>query len=75
MICLKLYSVRFRDPKYGGDFIFLAKKLDGAIQPPIVLKPRDFDQMNQGNQWKPQIGFTPSNKVASLGSAGHRMIS
>ena len=32
--------------------------------------------MNRGhNQWKPQIGFTPSNKVGSLDDAGHRMLS
>ncbi|XP_043483313.1 5'-3' exoribonuclease 2 homolog [Leptopilina heterotoma] len=72
----QVYCVRFRDPKYADSFIFPAKKLKGAIEPQKVLKPQDFEQMNRntGNQWKPQIGFTRSNQVASLGTAGHRML-
>ncbi|XP_046426215.1 5'-3' exoribonuclease 2 homolog isoform X1 [Neodiprion fabricii] len=76
----RVYCVRFRDPKYQKDFIFPAKKLKGAKEPPKVLKPQDFEQMNRasggggGNQWRPQIGFTPSTQRATLGDAGHRML-
>ena len=55
--------------------MFPAKRLNGAEEPPRVLKPQDLEQMNQGNNhWKPQLGFTPSNKQAMLGDAGHRML-
>ncbi|KAL7301513.1 hypothetical protein TKK_0005948 [Trichogramma kaykai] len=71
----QVICTRFRDPKYGIDYIFPAVKLEGAEEPPRVLKPQDFDQMNQGrNQWKPQTGFVPSHKSASLDNAGHRML-
>ena len=68
--------MRFRDPKYGNNYIFPAKRLKGVVEPPKVLKPQDFEQMNRntGNQWRPQIGFTPSNQIASVGAAGHRML-
>ncbi|XP_043272687.1 5'-3' exoribonuclease 2 homolog [Venturia canescens] len=74
--CNKVYCIRYRDPKYNPGFIFPAKRLKGVREPPKVLKPQDFEQMNRnnGNQWRPQIGFTPSNKIASLGDAGHRML-
>lgn len=70
------HSVRFRDPKYSNNFIFPARKLKGAKEPPRVLKPQDFEQMNRntGNTWKPQIGFTPSTQTASLSDAGRRML-
>lgn len=56
--------------------MFLARKLKGAKEPPRVLKPQDFEAMNRnnGNQWKPQIGFTRSTQSVSLGQAGHRML-
>lgn len=73
---MSLCSVRFRDPKYNSNFIFPTKKLKGVIEPAKVLKPQDFEQMNRnnGNQWRPQIGFTPSTRFASLSEAGHRML-
>ncbi|XP_058807467.1 5'-3' exoribonuclease 2 homolog [Phymastichus coffea] len=71
----QVICVRFRDPKYSDDYMFPAKRLQGAEEPPRVLKPQDFEQMNRGNNdWKPQTGFVPSNKVAMLGDAGHRML-
>ncbi|XP_017883576.1 5'-3' exoribonuclease 2 homolog [Ceratina calcarata] len=72
----KVYSIRFRDPKYDNNFIFPARKLKGAREPTRVLKPEDFDQRNHntGNTWKPQIGFTPSTQVASLSDAGRRIL-
>ena len=50
--------------------------MKGAREPPRVLKPQDFDQMNRntGNTWKPQIGFTPSTQVATLSEAGRRIL-
>ena len=62
--------VRFRDPVYGQDFIFPAKRLPGAIEPPKVLKP----QGEGHNYWKPQIGMARSRQQASLMDAGHRML-
>ncbi|XP_017757623.1 PREDICTED: 5'-3' exoribonuclease 2 homolog [Eufriesea mexicana] len=72
----KVYCVRFRDPKYSSNFIFPARKLKGAREPPRVLKPQDFDEINRttGNTWKPQIGFTPSTQEASLSEAGRRIL-
>ncbi|XP_015110782.1 5'-3' exoribonuclease 2 homolog [Diachasma alloeum] len=72
----KVYCVSYRDPKYTSGHIFPAKKLKGVKEPPRVLKPQDFEQMNRdnGNQWKPQIGFVRSNKIGLLGDAGHRML-
>ncbi|XP_015439887.1 PREDICTED: 5'-3' exoribonuclease 2 homolog [Dufourea novaeangliae] len=72
----KVYCVRFRDPKYGSNYIFPARKLKGAREPPKVLKPQDFEQMNRntGNNWKPQIGFTPATQTASVTDAGRRML-
>ncbi|XP_044011716.1 5'-3' exoribonuclease 2 homolog [Aphidius gifuensis] len=71
-----VYCVRYRDPKFDSGFIFPAKRLKGVKEPPRVLKPQDFEQMNRGtdNRWSPRIGFTQSNQKASLGDAGHRMI-
>ncbi|XP_011881333.1 PREDICTED: 5'-3' exoribonuclease 2 homolog [Vollenhovia emeryi] len=72
----KVYCIKFKDPKYGSNHIFLARKLKGAQEPSRVLKPQDFDAMNHknGGQWKPQIGFTRSTQSATLGQAGHRML-
>ncbi|XP_072744111.1 5'-3' exoribonuclease 2 homolog isoform X1 [Anoplolepis gracilipes] len=72
----KVYCVKFNDPQYSSNHIFLARKLKGAKEPSRVLKPQDFEAMNRnnGNQWKPQIGFTRSTQSASLGQAGHRMV-
>ncbi|XP_006623437.1 5'-3' exoribonuclease 2 homolog [Apis dorsata] len=72
----KVYCIKFRDPKYSSNFIFPAKKLKGVREPPKVLKPQDFDQMNRntGNTWKPQIGFTSSTQIASLTEAGKRIL-
>lgn len=72
-----LFSIRYRDPKYSDTYIFPAKRLKGVKEPPRVLKPQDFEQMNRGGdnqQWRPRIGFGPQKQVASLGNPGHRMI-
>ncbi|CAH0767356.1 unnamed protein product [Bemisia tabaci] len=66
-----VFCARYRDPKYPDSFIFPARKLTGAEDPPKVLKPENFDRsMN----WKPQIGMAPARQQAYLGSGGHRMM-
>ncbi|XP_068081097.1 5'-3' exoribonuclease 2 homolog [Anabrus simplex] len=65
--------IRFRDPKYPDSFVFPAKRLNGAINPPRVLKPGNLSAA-ESNAWRPQIGMTRSNQRASLGDAGHRML-
>lgn len=54
-------TVRFRDPKYTKGFVFPAKKLKGAKEPPRVLKPTDLDP--QANRhWRAQIGMAPATQ-------------
>jgi hypothetical protein len=69
MVC----CVKYRDPKYDAGFIFPAKRLKGAIDPPRVLKPGDLDAEASRN-WRPIIGMVPSTTRATLGDAGHRMV-
>ena len=38
----RVICVRFRDPKYPGDFIFPSSRLEGARDPPNVLKPGEY---------------------------------
>ncbi|RWS27757.1 5'-3' exoribonuclease 2-like protein, partial [Leptotrombidium deliense] len=64
--------VEFYDPVYPPNFVFPARRLIGAIAPPDVLKPEDFD--NTQRNWKPVIGLQPSNQRASLDIAGRRML-
>ncbi|XP_026478620.1 5'-3' exoribonuclease 2 homolog [Ctenocephalides felis] len=68
-----LYVVRYRDPTYEEGYIFPARRLEGAIDPPRVLKPSDLSAAESRN-WRPQIGMAPSQTRAYLGQAGHRMI-
>ena len=65
----KVVTICFRDPKYADGFIFEAKKLPGAIDPPNVLAPE-----NRPSNYRPQIGFNRNFPQASLGDAGHRMV-
>lgn len=62
-------TVRFKDPSYPEDFIFPAKRLPKAIDPPTVLGPEDREE-----GYRPQIGFQRNFNQASLGAAGHRMV-
>lgn len=64
--------VRFRDPRYGDDFVFPAQRLRGAVEPPRVLKPGDHQPGHAS--WKPQIGMAPARHQASVMDAGHRML-
>lgn len=48
-------TARFRDPKYPDGFIFKAKRLPKAVDPPTVLAPD-----NRPTDYRPQIG-KPNN--------------
>lgn len=65
----KVLTVCYRDPKYPEDFIFKAKRLPNAIDPPTVLAPEQ-----RSSNYRPQIGFNRDFPQASLGDAGHRMV-
>lgn len=65
----KVLTVCFCDPKYPEDFIFKAKRLAKAIDPPTVLAPE-----HRASNYRPQIGFNRNFPQASLGDAGHRMV-
>lgn len=65
----KVVTIRYRDPKYPDGFIFEAKPLPGAIEPPNVLAPEQ-----RPSNYRPQIGFNRDFPQASLGQAGHRMV-
>lgn len=65
----KVLTVRYRDPKYPDDFIFEAKRLPKAIDPPTVLAPE-----HRASNYRPQVGFNRNFPQASLGDAGHRMV-
>ena len=66
--------VRYRDPKYAPDFVFPAERLQGAVDPPTVLKPQDLDNRSS-NHYQPRFGFRGQRSDrANLGQAGHRML-
>lgn len=65
----RIVTISFRDPKYADGFIFEAKRLPGAIDPPNVLAPE-----NRPSNYRPQIGFQRNFPQASLGDSGHRMV-
>lgn len=66
----RVVTVRYRDPVYAEGFIFEAKRLPNAIEPPTVLAPERRD-----DNYRAQVGFTRNTPQASLGAAGHRMMS
>nr|XP_022333433.1 5'-3' exoribonuclease 2-like isoform X3 [Crassostrea virginica] len=51
-------SVHYKDPEYDEDHLFESVVLKGAEMPDRVLKPEDFNQRNQGQGWRPQIGMS-----------------
>lgn len=77
---IRTVCVRYRDPKYDENFVFSAKRLDGAVDPPAVLKPGDFDHRGNargggGANYTPRsFGFGQRTDQASLDGAGHRML-
>ena len=68
----RVITVRYRDPKYAEGFIFPAKKLTEAIEPPKVLK----QGVDQGKpNYRPVIGFNQNRtQFASVGDAGARTL-
>ena len=72
MTNVRTLCVRYRDLKYGDDFIFPAKRLPNAEDPPKVLKPEDL--ANRGANFTPRFGFGERKDRAQLDQAGHRMI-
>ncbi|KAL1493771.1 hypothetical protein ABEB36_009461 [Hypothenemus hampei] len=65
--------VRFRDPKYTKGFIFPARKLRGAQEPPRVLKPQDLTP-DANRHWRAQIGMVPATQRATLDKSAHRTL-
>ncbi|KAG1674258.1 5'-3' exoribonuclease 2 [Nymphon striatum] len=65
--------VQFLDPSYPADFIYPARRLEGAEEPPRVLKPGDYNPRSSG-PWTPQTGMSGRNNRASLDNSGHRAI-
>jgi 5'-3' exoribonuclease 2 len=65
-------TVRYRDPKYAEDFIFPARMLATATEPPKVLK----QGVDQGNpHYRPVIGFNHNRQqFAGVGDAGARQV-
>ena len=86
----KVLCVGYRDLKYGDEFLFPSTRLPGAIDPPNVLRPEDL-RTNNPNEYQlggrggrggfrggynPRMGFGGDRRdQASLGDAGHRMLS
>ncbi|KAH8410165.1 hypothetical protein KR009_007258 [Drosophila setifemur] len=58
----------FRDPEYDEDYIFEAKRLPEAEDPPKVLPSE------QGNKHGPVIGFNSHLSRAYIPASGHRMV-
>ncbi|KAJ0173442.1 hypothetical protein K1T71_010591 [Dendrolimus kikuchii] len=69
----RVLCVRFQDPQYPQDFIFPAKRLKNAQEPPRVLKPGNLSH-EQSRNYRPFIGMVRSNTIATLEMAGHRML-
>ena len=65
--------MKYRDPKYEEDFIFPAKRLPNAVDPPAVLKPHDLER-NASSNFTPRFGFGERKDRARLDGAGHRMV-
>ncbi|XP_012934776.1 5'-3' exoribonuclease 2 [Aplysia californica] len=57
----KCITVCYLDPVYDADFLFPAKVLPGAVMPAPTLKPGDWNSRNQGQRYRPQLGFQPNS--------------
>jgi 5'-3' exoribonuclease 2 len=68
----RVISVKIRDPVYPEGFIFPARKLPNAEEPPRVLKQKS-DERNQ--HYRPNIGFNNNRQqYGSIGESGHRAV-
>ncbi|KAH8305480.1 hypothetical protein KR018_010062 [Drosophila ironensis] len=64
----QIVTTLFRDPGYDEDFIFEAKRLPNAVDPPKVLPAE------QGQKHGPVIGFNSHTNRAYIPDSGHRML-
>jgi len=69
---VRTLCVKYRDPTYDEDFIFPAKRLPNAVDPPAVLRPQDL--VERSSNFTPRHGFGERKDRAQLDGAGHRMI-
>ena len=70
----RVICVRYRDPAFEKTYIFPALRLEGAVDPPNVLRPGDIGSGGNSN-WRPRGGFGQERRdFASVGRAGHRML-
>ena len=70
----RVLCVRYRDPAFDKTFIFPAVRLEGAVDPPNVLRPGDIGSGGNSN-WRPRGGFGQERRdFANVGRAGHRML-
>ena len=70
----RVLCVRYRDPVFDKTFIFPAVRLEGAVDPPNVLRPGEFGSAGNSN-WRPRGGFGQERRdFANVGRAGHRML-
>ena len=67
---VRTLCVRYRDLKYPESFIFPAKRLENAVDPPNVLRPQDLVSAN----YAPRFGFGQRQDRAQLDVGGHRML-
>ncbi|KAH8251366.1 hypothetical protein KR032_009757 [Drosophila birchii] len=63
-----IVTTTFRDPEYDEDYIFEAKRLPNAVDPPQVLPSE------QGQKHRPVIGFNSHTNRAYVPDSGHRML-
>lgn len=68
----RVITVKFRDPKYPAGFVFPARRLPFAKDPPKVLK----QGVDEGNpNYRPVIGFNPKrSQFVSVDDAGKRAV-
>jgi len=48
-----IYTVKYKIPTYPEKFVFPARRLPNAVDPPTILKPED---MAGNDSYKPRIG-------------------
>ncbi|CAG0879509.1 unnamed protein product [Cyprideis torosa] len=70
---IQVYGLTFHNPTFPEGYVFSAKRLPGALDPPPVLKKKELSEAeNRG--YRPVIGFNRRADEARLSQAGHRMI-
>uniref|UniRef100_UPI00398EDA4E 5'-3' exoribonuclease 2 isoform X2 n=1 Tax=Pristiophorus japonicus TaxID=55135 RepID=UPI00398EDA4E len=67
-------SILFKDPQFEDNYIFKACFLPGAVKPPKVLKPGDWEQSNSRQPWRPRLGFNPNRQQVHLDQSSFRKL-